>query len=88
LFIVNRELPLVGEEFKQVVDKLLDGMKDLDASEVPPFIYQMLRLCGNQYFLLVLMHAQKYFKKSAAHAGANTDADSIETVMTESNFYH
>jgi hypothetical protein len=87
LFIVNRELPLVGEEFKQVVDKLLDGMKELDASEVPPFIYQMLRLCGNQYFLLVLMHAQKYFKKSAAHTGANTDADSIETVFTDGNFY-
>jgi FANCI solenoid 1 len=68
-----------------VVDKLLNGLKDLDASEVPPFMYQMLRLCGNQYFLLVLMHAQKYFKKSAGPSGANQDADSIETVMTDSN---
>lgn len=83
---VNRELPLAGEEFKQVVDKLLFGMQELDASEVPPFIYQMLRLCGHQYFLLVLMHAQKYFKNSAATNGAvNPDADSIETVISERN---
>ncbi|XP_059486131.1 Fanconi anemia group I protein-like [Neocloeon triangulifer] len=76
-----RELPVAGDEFKQVVDKLLDGLDELEASEVPPFVYQMLRLCSHQHFLLVLMHVQRYYNKNAARAPAdNEDIDSIEAV--------
>ncbi|XP_065353781.1 Fanconi anemia group I protein [Cloeon dipterum] len=75
-----REVPLAGEELKQVVLKLLDGLDELEAAEVPPFVYQMLRLCGHQHFLLVLMHIQKYFDRGSS---TESDFDSIEAV--ESN---
>jgi len=71
---------MVGDEFKQVVDKLLNSLDELDASEVPPFVYQILRLCGNQYFLLVLMHVQRYYSKHMTSSIVNLDADSIESV--------
>ncbi|KAF5276046.1 hypothetical protein FQA39_LY00842 [Lamprigera yunnana] len=55
------EMPLTKEEHFQIVNKLGKDMEKLTCQELPPFVYQMLKLCQFQNSRSIFLRLQYYF---------------------------
>lgn len=54
-------MPFTKDEHLKVVNKLACYMEKLTPQEVPPFVYQLLRLCRHQNSRAVFLKLQNYF---------------------------
>lgn len=77
LVTVFIDMPLTKEEHQKVVNKLSIYIEKLIPQEIPPFVYQLLRLCKAQHGRVIFFKLQTYFNLRV-YENANTNENSPE----------
>jgi hypothetical protein len=77
---VFSDMSLTKEEHLQVVNKLGKYLEKMTPQEIPPFIYQLLRLCKHNNSRIIFLKLQQYFGLRYNENLANeTDSNSDST---------
>lgn len=77
-------MSLKKEEHEKIVYKLSCYIEKINAQEVPPFIFQLLKLCKTQHSQIVLLKLQHYFSLRIYN---NTEFLSFTSSDTRSSDY-
>jgi Fanconi anemia group I protein len=88
---VFSDMSLTKEEHLQVVNKLGKYLEKMTPQEIPPFIYQLLRLCKHNNSRIIFLKLQQYFglrynENLANETDSNSDStqfDIIEDASTQ-----
>nr|XP_034193738.1 Fanconi anemia group I protein isoform X2 [Osmia lignaria] len=64
----------------QVLKALCSTLADLSLDQIPPFVYQMLKLCRDRECLYLLDALNKYFQSYYSKAVSHSDKDSLEDI--------
>ncbi|XP_029045832.2 Fanconi anemia group I protein isoform X1 [Osmia bicornis bicornis] len=64
----------------QVLKALCSTLADLSLDQIPPFVYQMLKLCRDRESLYLLDALNKYFQSCYSKAVSHHDKDSLEDI--------
>ncbi|XP_066260512.1 Fanconi anemia group I protein homolog [Euwallacea similis] len=80
------DMPLSKEEHQNVVIKLVSYIHTLIPQELPPFVYQLLRLCRQHNCWVVFVKLQQYFG-SMIYSQTNTDSPDLDCIETVGHTY-
>lgn len=69
-------------DHNQVLKALCSALADLSLDQIPPFVYQMLKLCKDRDSLYLLNALNKYFQSYYSKAVSHHDKDSLNDIGT------
>ncbi|XP_012153284.2 Fanconi anemia complementation group I isoform X2 [Megachile rotundata] len=93
-YLVHADTEVSGDEYKSLIIKAICDYRwnvnllpslakmfgDMALDQVPPFVYQILKLCKERDCLYLLNALNEYFRASYAIAMSNDDKDSLEDI--------
>jgi Fanconi anemia group I protein len=87
---VFSDMSLTKEEHLQVVNKLGKYLEKMTPQEIPPFIYQLLRLCKHNNSRIIFLKLQQYFglrynENLANEIDSNSDSTQFDIIEDASN---
>ncbi|KAL3277410.1 hypothetical protein HHI36_012759 [Cryptolaemus montrouzieri] len=74
------DIPLTKDEHLQVINKLTSYIEKLTSQELPGFVFQLLKLCRDHHFKLVVVKLQTYFGMRIYDMSSIISCSSSDTV--------
>ncbi|PSN53494.1 hypothetical protein C0J52_16738 [Blattella germanica] len=73
------EIPLSSEQHLQIINKLCASLDQMNPSEVPPLVHQLLQLCINEHGVALFLRLQSYFSSRLYNLAQSNVTDSERT---------